>query len=477
MDLFNSQREDGTNGPLRVAFATMGCRSNYADTVDLQAALVDRGAVPCDFESAADVYVINTCTVTDAADRSAYKLIKKARSRAPNARIVVTGCLAEVGEEGLRELGMIDEVVGPGRRERTLQAIFGTAQAETPGMPVEDLPEAYPNGRRAKRNSPNWRSISLDGELSAATAGPGEYLGEVKSRARYHLRIQEGCENSCTFCIIPHSRGRFSSRSLEDILGDIKRLVDLGYQELVLTGTHLGGWGIDRGSSFVELIQAISKISAPCRIRLSSIDPNDVTADLIDLLSECNVFCPHLHICVQAFSDKTLKRMNRRYSLDEAVRIVNSVFEKIPGVCIGSDVITGFPGETRKEVEQAIEVFLVLPISYLHVFPYSERAGTAATRLEGAVPVKERKRRAARWRALAERKRAEFCLSCVGREVETVIEQISDDFAFGTTAEFASAKIARGALIGSDQGDFRLGSRVRRTVKSYDEEDGYLLCQ
>ena len=392
---------------LRVAFETFGCRSNYADTVDLQAALVEKGLTPCGMDTEADVYVVNTCTVTNEADKAASKIIKKIRSDNPEARIVVTGCMAEVGEEAISELEAADAIIGPGRREQILSAIVGQEEQVLTSKSEEDPAfvsfETLQVGRekRPKRSGANFRSISLDHQLSPALQGPGSKLGDVPVRARYHLRIQEGCENSCTFCIIPQSRGRLSSRAKADIIEDIQKLADVGYNEVVLTGTHIGGYGEDFGANFLELLSLVEAKSAISRVRLSSIDPNDVSYEMVDLLSKSNTFCDHLHICIQAFDDGVLKRMNRLYRLEEVFDILNYISNKWPRCCLGSDVITGFPGETREDVEREIEVFNKLPFSYLHVFPYSERQGTAAERLDGVVPINERRRRAARWRAEA----------------------------------------------------------------------------
>ena len=456
--------------PLRVAIQTYGCRSNYADTVDLQAALMERGAELCSLDDHADVYVINSCTVTDSADREALRLAKKLNAKAPKSRIVFTGCMAEVGKQKIREQTAADTVIGPGRRGDLVAAIFGEELAadnqESGFVSEEDL------RRRVKRSLPRRRTISLGGEISNQIAGPGVGVGSNTMRARYHLRIQEGCENSCTFCIIPQVRGLLSSREPEEILNDLEHLKQVGYHEVVLSGTHIGGWGLDRGSSFYRLLTLLEEKSPIPRVRISSIDPNDLDKKMIDLLANSSVFCNHLHICFQAFSDRILKRMNRKYRLEEAVDLVNYAAEVMPHCGIGTDIITGFPGESRQEVEQGIDLFLRLPFSYLHVFPYSERSNTAATRLDGAVPISERKRRAARWRAAAERKREEFLRSLIGREVEFVVEKLGPGVASGTSSEFASCEAAL-----PDESEVRSGQTLFCRVQSYNEARRTLQCE
>jgi len=446
-------------GALRVAFETLGCRSNYADTVELEAAVVERGSVPVRIDQPADVFVINTCTVTDDADKSALRLIRKVREKSPHARIVVTGCMAETGAEKIGALGAADAIVGPGKRADVIRAIFAEPLSHAASQP------------RIRRTRADWRSEALDRDLSPQIAGPGAPVGDHKSRVRYHLRVQEGCENSCTFCIIPSSRGQLNSRAPEKILEDLLRLHDLGYQEVVLTGTHLGGYGEDCGTSLCALLETLAAKSPVQRLRLSSIDPNDVSREMIDILAESHVFCPHLHICVQAFSDSVLKRMARRYRLAQVYEIVGHITDRLPGCCLGSDVIAGFPGERRQDVEQAIQVFLGLPFSYLHVFPYSERSGTAATRLDGVVPSAERKRRAARWRALSENRQSEFLRRHLGTPLEVVLEAGDGPYVHGVSREYAAVKIPAEAL-----GDWRPGEARLLIAQSYDEVEGRIVC-
>lgn len=447
---------------LRVAFETLGCRSNYADTIEIQSALVERGAVPTRFDSPADVYVLNTCTVTDDADKTALRLLRRARAMSPNARIVVTGCLAETSPEIIAASGAADAVLGPGDRAAVISAVLSSDV-------ILPLPSAKKDPKI--RTNVRYRSVSMETPMSAAVPGPGAAIGETRSRARFHLRVQEGCENSCTFCIIPVSRGRLVSRPLSTVLADLRHLESVGYQEVVLTGTHLGGYGEDIGSSLAELLAAIAAEKPSFRVRLSSLDPNDVSPELIDIISKNHVFCRHLHICVQAFSDSVLKRMNRRYRLSRVYDIVSRIRRQLPECCLGSDVIAGFPGESRQEVEQAIEEFLGLPFSYLHVFPYSERTGTAATRLDGSVAPSERKRRTARWRALSEQRRAEFHRSLIGKDLDVILEMGRAPDAVGTSAEYASVIVPSAVL-----GEWKPGEKRRLRAQSYDVVEEKLVC-
>lgn len=451
-----------TNEKLKVAFETLGCRSNYADTVDLQAALLEKNCEPLNFDSAADVYVINTCTVTNDADKTALKLIKKAKRQSPNSKIIVTGCMAEVSPDAIRQLGIVDAVIGPGKRQDVLAAILGKEDFNSEMNDVVEI---------KKRSKVNWHSISLDQPISEMLPGPGMKMGDVRSRSRYHLRVQEGCENSCTFCIIPVSRGKLTSRPVERILEDLNHLGKIGYNEVVLTGTHLGGYGEDCNDSLFNLLKILSEKSPIKRLRLSSIDPNDVNTELIDLIADNEIFCKHLHICIQAFSDKTLKRMNRRYKMKDVYSILEYLNKKIPQCGLGSDLITGFPGETREEAEEGIEIFRNSAFNYLHVFPYSEREGTAATLLDQVVPAEERRRRTGRWRAVAEQQKKDYYSSFIGKNLEVVVEYPESGVFYGTSREFIAVKI------NSSSRELHAGESLIVTAKALDQTDGLLICQ
>ena len=467
----------------RVFFETHGCRSNYADTVDLQHSLAEKGAIVGEgrarlnsSEQEVDVFVLNTCTVTNEADREALRSIRKIRDKHPQAKIVVTGCMAEVRAKKLQSIEGVSTVLGPGQKEKLINSILGVEDSNSRDE-LTNLPSVYPSGRRVKKSLPQFKSISLDKELSTAAAGPAEHVGEVKRRSRYPLRVQEGCENSCTFCIIPQTRGRFSSRPLELILDDIEKLYELGYREVILTGTHLGGYGIDSGGSFENLLQAVqSKVSginrardeSNLRIRLSSIDPEDVSPALIDFIAESPEFCKHIHICVQAFNESILKLMNRRHSLQDALDVIDYAKQKIPGICLGTDVITGFPGEGTDEFLQGLEIIEGLPLAYLHVFPYSERSKTAATRLGGEVEVNERRKRAVRLRALSKRLRESYYRQFVGEKLDLVVEAVTENELRATSSEYISVKCeisTRTNIVGSNVAGSNRANKNTKNIK------------
>lgn len=451
---------DAVPAELRVAFQTFGCRSNLADTVDLQTALSERGVCNTKFSQDADVYVINTCTVTDDADKEALRLLRRIRRRRPGARVVVTGCMAEVRAAELQQSGLVDAVVGPGRREEALQAILA----------AESAPVSAAATPRLSQLRKRW-SQSLHDPLSELVPGPGQKFAGGSARARYHLRIQEGCDNHCTFCIIPATRGQLVSRPAERILEDIGLLVARGYREVVLSGTHIGGWGEDlNGLRLIDLLRQIAADAPDCRIRLSSIDPHEVSDEIINLLSTNSLFCPHLHLCFQALDDRILKLMNRRDTVDDIRRLVGTIAQAPRAIRLGADIVTGFPSETRQDVEAQTAVFTELGVSHLHVFPYSEREGTAATRLGESVPVEERKRRAARWRALGERSLREAHCTAVGKMLDVVLEQVEDEGVWGTSAEYLRVFVRTDTCRNS-------GERVTVRAQRFDEQMGALVCQ
>ena len=480
--------------PLRVAIGTLGCRSNYADSFQLQAALSELGAVPCQFSSAADVYVLNTCTVTDAADKEALKLIRQVRSQSPKAKVIVTGCLAEARKDWLSALDGVDAVVGLGQLDFLMQLIMGDNASKQSSaaqqLAISPLRNERGNergneaGKQLNQPSDRLMQLPLKRPLSSRIPGPRGQIGELKVRARYHLRVQDGCTNFCTFCIIPKIKGKLVSRPLNDILADIEYLARAGYQEVVISGTHLGAYGRDLGSNLKTLLRALAKKSAVGRIRISSLDPNDLDRETIEILAENQVFCRHLHLCLQSLSDVVLKRMNRRYRVKDSSELLCYIEQRMPDCCIGADLIAGFPGESRQEVDKAKEAFLGLPISYLHVFPYSEREGTAAVRLDGQVALEQRRKRAAAWREIGENRRKEFHQRFLGKELEVIVERLKAAHAWGTSREYLPVKIAlsennsAGSLldIGKEL-SFAVGDKISVRAVAYSEAERKLLCR
>lgn len=504
---------------LNIYFETHGCRSNFADTVDLKVLCGQDGARVVSSIELCDVYVLNTCTVTNHAERDALRVLRKVRRQYPNVRIVATGCLAEVGADKLLAEGLVDAAVGTGQTRKTSEVILGRLDdaiiRQSLGQRLgrtSGQPQGYEQGRLMSRSEARRRrslsviepvAIGADaseccrpGALpSGGTAETSIASLAVKTvvsakgvgheRARFHLRVQEGCENHCTYCIIPFTRGGLASKSIDQVVADINRLDECGYKEVVLTGTHLGGYGRDIGENLLKLLCVLDKKSKIRRIRLSSLDPNDVGKELIDFLSGSGVFCEHFHVCLQAMSDRLLKLMARRYRIGQALDILEYLRRMIPGACLGSDIITGFPGERASDFAEQQVVFGSSPLNYLHVFPYSERDNTSALRLPDVVGGAERKVRATSWREVSAKRRDDFSRAALGRKLAVIVECCDGDFFYGTSREYLAIKIRCGGSLSfggevsrsgiSDSQDF-IGREVWVQAMSYDAADNRVLC-
>jgi threonylcarbamoyladenosine tRNA methylthiotransferase MtaB len=382
---------------MRIAITTLGCKINQYDSAVIQSRLEkSHSFVP--FDAEADCYLINTCTVTDRADWEARQLVRRARRLNPAAKVLVTGCYAQVSPAEVAAVPGVDFVVGLNRLDDLLRFVEAPVEG-SPAIAVSDV----------KRE----RGVAVLG----TRALPGH--------TRAFLKIQEGCNYSCTYCIIPTARGLSRSVAPREVLEQVRRLADAGYKEIVLTGIHLGGYGHDLQPKIdlTALVEIIATSGLLARLRLSSLDPREVPDRLFDLIARSDVVCPHLHICAQAGDDEILKQMRRNYDTGFYRELVERVRTRLPEAALGSDIIVGFPGETDAQFEKSLEYFSSLPLTYFHVFPYSSRRGTVAASLPDALAPAVKKERARRMRELGARKKAEFCASFVGRRVAVLIEE------------------------------------------------------
>lgn len=381
---------------MRVAISTLGCKVNQYDSASIETRLRDLGCEVVGFESAADVYIVNSCTVTDRADAESRQLARRARRRNPGARVVMTGCFAQISPQRAA-IAEVDHVVGLNRLPDLVRAVRGEVAASERIL-VDDL-------RRVR---------------SVKTLGAEVFSGQTRA----FLKIQEGCDLFCTFCIVPFARGQSRSVPPRQVLEQIDRLAVRGFQEVVLTGVHLGGYGagLQPAIDLCDLLEMILEHSPLPRLRLSSIDPPEVTPRLLDLMVESQALCPHLHMPIQAADDDVLSRMRRKYDSSFLDEVCAEVRRRLPHAAMGTDVIAGFPGETEAQFERTLAAIETLPFTYLHVFPYSKRAGTTAAKLVDHVAPAAIKQRAARLRALGERKRGEFARRFIGSELRVLIE-------------------------------------------------------
>jgi threonylcarbamoyladenosine tRNA methylthiotransferase MtaB len=381
---------------MRIAITTLGCKINQYDSAVIQSRLEEKHSfVP--FEDQADCYVINTCTVTDRADWEARQLVRRAKRLNPGAKVLVTGCYAQVNPAEVARVPGIDFVVGLNRLDDLLRYVEEPAGQSTQ-VAVSDV----------KRE----RSVAVLG----TRALPGH--------TRAFLKIQEGCNYSCTYCIIPAARGLSRSVQPREVLEQVRQLAGAGYREIVLTGIHLGGYGHDLipKIDLTALVEMIADSGLIARLRLSSLDPREVPDRLLDLIARSDIVCPHLHICAQAGDDEILNQMRRNYDTVYYRDLLQRVRERLPEAALGSDIIVAFPGESDAQFERSLEYFASLPLTYFHVFPYSPRRGTMAASLGDHVPGQVKKQRARRMRELGARKKSEFCARFIGRRVSVLIE-------------------------------------------------------
>ncbi len=390
--------------PLRISLATLGCKVNQSDAAALAAGLLARGHRLVSPGHPADVCIIHTCTVTQKTDYQSRQLIRRAVSANPEARIVVTGCYAETAPEAVRAIPGVDYICGTGQWEAVAAIAGEKGKVDTPQVII-----AGP----ARRDGSELRAAPFFGE-----------------RTRAFLKVQDGCNAFCSYCIVPHARGPNRSLPLEKALGTFRELADRGFKEVVLAGIHLGSYGEDLQprSSLVELLGAIEGEDREIRVRLSSIEPAEFTEPLIEFLGRTRAICPHLHIPLQSGDDAILKAMNRNYPAAFYEDLVNRLCREIPELAVGLDVIGGFPGEEDRAFENTRNLIRRLPVAYLHVFPFSRRSGTPAEKLGRQLSPAVIKSRCANLRELGEEKRQIFYRSFLGREARVLIESKKDRF-------------------------------------------------
>lgn len=385
---------------LRVAFATLGCKVNQYDTATIETALrPDCDVVP--FAEGADVYVVNSCTVTDRADAESRQLARRARRLNPRGRVILTGCFAQTSPQRAA-LPEVDYVIGVGRLPDVLRAVHDQIPTDEGRVLVHNL-------RRADQ---------------VTTLGAEVFSGQTRA----FLKVQEGCDLFCTFCIVPFARGRSRSVEPRRVLAELQRLAAGGFHEVVLTGIHLGGYGKDLtpALTFADLVEMIAEAAPVPRIRLSSIDPPEVTPRLLDLVARSDVLCPHVHVPVQAATDGVLRRMRRLYDSAMVRDVAAEIVRTVPDAALGTDVIAGFPGEGDAEFEAGLALLEAAPFSYFHVFPYSRRSGTTAAKASDHVAPETIRTRAQALRRLGAAKRRAFAERCVGADLDVLVESTRD---------------------------------------------------
>lgn len=368
----------------KVAFYTLGCKLNFSETSTISRLFQERGYQKVAFEDTPDIYVINTCSVTDNADKKCRKVVKEALKHSPEAFITIVGCYAQLKPQEIAGIPGVHAVLGAAEKFQLVDILDGFVKPEKPQVYASAISEAN-------------------------TFHTAYSFGD---RTRTFLKVQDGCDYSCTFCTIPLARGKSRSNAISEVVKAAEEIAQTEVKEVVLTGVNLGDFGIQAGvgrlENFYQLIQELDKIAGINRYRISSIEPNLLTEEIIRFVAGSQKFMPHFHIPLQSGSDKILKLMRRRYLRDVYASRVAIIKSLMPHCCIGVDVIVGFPGETEEDFLETYNFLNELDISYLHVFPYSERDNTRAISLPGSVAIKERNRRADMLRILSEKKKRLF---------------------------------------------------------------------
>ena len=359
----------------KVAFHTLGCKVNIYETEAMQELMQRAGYSIVDFDDKADIYVVNTCSVTNMADRKSRQMLHKAKKDNPEAIVVAVGCYVQAAAKSIKQDEKIDIIIGNNMKNK-----------------IADIINNY-----YEHQDPNTVDISGDFVLDISKIKEYEEFRVLKHKehTRAFIKIQDGCNQFCSYCIIPYTRGRVRSRSIEEIEKEVRDLVNVGYKEVVLTGIHISSYGLDfeEKIKLIELVEAVAKIEGVKRLRISSLEPRVVTEEFVKRLSRLENFCPHFHLSLQSGSDTTLKAMSRRYSaleFKEGVRLIRKYFD-MPALT--TDVIAGFPSETKEDFIESLEYIKDIEFFELHVFPYSKREGTKAATMKETLGNKDKTRR------------------------------------------------------------------------------------
>lgn len=394
----------------KVAFHNLGCKVNAYETEAMQEMLAGAGYELVPFAPGADIYIINTCTVTNIADRKSRQMLHRAKKMNPDAVVVAAGCYVQTET---KKDPCIDLVVGNNKKIEIVSIL-------------EDYEKERQEGRKTAWSD---EAVREDGEHVIDINHTADYenlrVNAPLSHTRAYIKVQDGCNQFCSYCIIPYARGRVRSRSMEDVLSEAAKVGDSGCREVVLTGIHLSSYGTDRqaGENLIQLVEAVGRIGTIRRIRLGSLEPRIITEDFVRRLYAVEAFCPHFHLSLQSGSDTVLKRMNRKYTSREyenACRIIRRFF---PDAALTTDVIVGFPGESEEEFKQTCDFVRRIGFYQVHVFKYSPREGTTAAKMEGQIPEQEKTRRSHILQKIVDEQEQRYIRSLYGKKLEILLEE------------------------------------------------------
>jgi len=404
-----------------VAVATLGCKVNQYESAAFQSCFAEQGFTVNPFNTAADIYVINTCAVTAKAAAQSRQLIRRAQRTNPAAKVVVTGCYAQIAPEKIREIEQAPIViVGNANKDQLLAAALSDV------VPLQSCQQ--------KKAGTYFNDIAVQKEISQLP------VKRFPGRTRAFLKVQDGCNNFCSYCVVPYARGRSRSLALDKAVSQARLYAEEGHREIVLTGIHVGHYGLDLlpASSLLDLLKHVTTATPEIRYRLSSLEPTEITRELLEFMAAADNFMPHLHIPLQSGSYSILNKMKRRYTAEQFIEKVHHCKDLLPTAAIGVDVLVGFPGETENDFLQTYETVTDLPITYLHVFPYSKRPGTPAAIMTPQVPIEIKEERVAVLRELDHKKRKAFYGSRIGAVHAVLVEaeKSADGLAKGFTDNY-----------------------------------------
>ena len=395
-----------------VGVLTLGCKVNTYESEYIISKLKENNYEIKDFNEICDIYIINTCTVTNTSDIKSKKMIRSAIKRNPNACIVAMGCFIEANKD--YEIEGLDIVIGNKDKSKI----------------IELLDEYFDKKETIKQLYEEEKTIFED-----------MYITDFPGRTRAFVKIQDGCENFCSYCIIPFVRGKCRSKEKNKVLNEITDLVKNGYQEVVLTGIHTGNYGVDLNTNFASLLKEIVKIEGLKRLRISSIEITELTEEVLDVIKNTNIIVNHMHIPLQAGSNEVLKLMNRKYDLDYYYNKINEIRTIRPNMSITTDVLVGFPGETEEMFKRTIKTCRDLELTKMHVFPFSLRKGTNAETLPNHIDNEEKKSRARRLLEVSKELELNYYSKYLNKEVEVLVEETKDGYSFGHTGNYLYVKI------------------------------------
>ena len=393
-----------------------GCKVNQYETNAIAQKFIEKGYKKVEFDTKADIYIINTCTVTSMADKKSRQIIRQAKIHNENATIVATGCYAQISKAELEKMDELDIIVGNSEKNK-----------------IVDIVENYSNEKKQEVGK-------IEEEKEFQDFGTVTYT----EKTRAVIKVQDGCNNFCSYCIIPYAKGRVRSRKPESVINEIKNIVKKGTKEVVITGIHVASYGKDfeDETKLIDLLEQINKIDGLKRIRLGSLEPNLITEEFVERLGNVEKICDHFHLSLQSGCDETLKRMNRKYTIEEFEKGVKLLRNKFPNVALTTDIIVGFPGETEEEFEKTYKFLKNIKFSKMHIFKYSQRKGTVAAKMKEQISPEIKEKRSNKLIKLSNKNEIEFLNQYINQNLEVLFETKTEgEYTEGHTTNYITVKV------------------------------------